>query len=184
LIFKDPALHQEFQKQKLRYDLHENDPADNGYRLYFEKFLDFVLPRVKSINRVLDFGSGKSTLLADMLEFRGVECDSYDPIYHPDTAFRARKYDLITSVEVFEHLHNPKKIVAELLGLLNEGGYLAIRTEFHAGIESFSDWYYPKDPTHILFYTPKTFAVLCEVPRFRCITHNNKNMILLQRGAR
>ncbi len=181
LIFKDPAIYQSFDEQKPRYDLHENDSDSAGYRIYFQKFIDFVLPRTDSIDAALDFGCGESSLLADMLIEQGIACDYYDPIYHSDQEYKNSRYDLITSVEVFEHLHDPMTVFKELLSIVNKDGYIAIRTEFHLNsIDRFSTWHYPRDPTHIVFFSPKTFRIMCELQGCKYLADNGKNMILVQ----
>ena len=182
LIFKDPKCHETFDKQKQRYDLHENSAENKGYRAYFQKFLDFVLPQIKDTHKALDFGCGESSLLADMLGEIGIDCNYYDPIYHPNDKFQEYRYDLVTSVEVFEHLHDPMAVISELLSILNEDGFIAIRTEFHYNsIERFVDWHYPRDPTHIMFFTPKTFGVIASLYNLKYIGDNGKNMLLLQK---
>jgi cyclopropane fatty-acyl-phospholipid synthase-like methyltransferase len=131
-IFKSPEYYQDFNGQKKRYNLHENNEEDSGYRAYFQRFLDFILPLVGKPKHALDFGCGRTSLLATLLEKEGIACDYFDPIYHPNTLDSNKKYDLIVSTEVFEHLHQPRVIFEDLLERLNRGGYLAIQTEFHS----------------------------------------------------
>jgi len=182
LIFKDPSGHADFHTQKQRYDLHQNDAADEGYRNYFRAFLDFVLPLTGRSRFALDFGCGKSILLAEMLTEQGTQTTVYDPIYHPDERYLKSSYDLITSVEVFEHLHDPGAVFGMLVGLLERGAYLAIRTEFAPPTtEAYLDWYYRHDPTHIVFFAPQTFRWLCR--RWGCdyVADNGKHMVLVKR---
>lgn len=183
-IFKSSECYQDFYVQKERYDLHENDEDDAGYRAYFQRFLDFILPIVGRPKSALDFGCGASSLLAKMLENEGIACDYYDPIYHPDTLDEEMKYQLIVSTEVFEHLHQPREVFKSLLDRLEEGGYLALQTQFHSNdIEAFKKWYYHQDPTHIVFFTAQTFKVLCEMFACEFIGENGKNMVLLRKSA-
>lgn len=181
-IFKSPEHYQNFDKQKERYNLHENNKEDPGYKAYFKRFLDFTLPHIKNTKNALDFGCGKTSLLATLLEVEGIGCDYFDPIYHPDSLYKNKKYDLIVSTEVFEHLHNPKEVFSSLLNILDNGGYLAIQTEFHSNeVESFKKWWYHQDPTHIVFFRAQTFKVLCEQNGCRYIKDNNKNIVLIQK---
>jgi len=181
-IFKSPEYYQDFKAQHVRYDLHENDENDAGYRAYFQRFLDFVLPRIEKPGAALDFGCGASSLLAQLLEEKGIGCDYYDPIYHPKEDEKDKKYDLIVTTEVFEHLHQPKEVFVKLLGQLDEGGYLAIQTQFHSNrIETFKKWYYHQDPTHIVFFRVKTFRKLCEMYGCELLSDNGKNMVLLRK---
>jgi SAM-dependent methyltransferase len=181
-IFKHPSVYQNIEDQKERYDLHQNDANDEGYRAYFQRFLDFILPVVRKPKNALDFGCGRSTLLANMLEEEGIACDSYDPLYHPDGLKDNKKYDLIVSTEVFEHLHQPKEVFESLLDRLNEGGYLAIQTEFHPNeMGAFKNWYYTKDPTHTVFFTVETFEVLSRLYKCRLLDDDNKNIVVIKK---
>jgi len=184
LIFKSPATYQTFLEQKVRYDLHRNSEESDGYRAYFLRFLDFVLPHIGGVRSALDFGCGASTLLAKLLEERGIACDTFDPIYYPDTSYMDRRYDLIVSVEVFEHLHDPKMVFGHLLSRLEKGGYLAIQTEFSpGGIRAFLQWYYRLDPTHVMFFSPETFRYLCGSYACRYRIDNGKNILIVQKQA-
>ncbi len=181
-VFKDPDSYQDFARQKQRYDLHENSAEDAGYRRYFQLFLDTVLPHIPAAERAMDFGCGRSTLLADMLAEQGIESTVYDPIYHPDTEYQAQQYDLITSVEVFEHLHNPMRVFQRLASLLRPGGLLAIRTAFvPEEREAYLQWYYRQDPTHIVFFSPQTFRVMCEETGLSEIGDNGKHTVWMRR---
>lgn len=182
-IFKSPKCYQDFEAQKERYNLHENNEEDEGYIAYFQRFLDFVLPLVRESKTSLDFGCGRTSLLAILLEKEGIACDYFDPIYHPNTLMDNKKYDLIVSTEVFEHLHQPREVFESLVKRLNSGGYLAIQTEFHSNNqESFKTWWYPQDPTHIVFFRARTFQVLCDIYGCRVLKDNGKNMLVLKKS--
>ena len=181
-IFKSPECHQDLSLQKERYDLHENDEDHVGYRAYFQRFLDFTLPLAGAPENALDFGCGRSILLAKMLRENGIACDAYDPLYHPDTMDDSKKYELIVSTEVFEHLQQPGEVFERLLERLEEGGYLAIQTQFHPNeLGRFKTWYYHQDPTHVVFFTTQTFKVLCEIHGCEFIGDNGKNMLLIRK---
>ena len=181
-ICKEPSLYQAIELQKERYDLHENSANSDGYRAYFQRFLDFTLPLVGSPKSALDFGCGESSLLASMLKEQNIECDYYDPIYHPKGLKAKKKYDLIVTTEVFEHLHKPQEVFATLLEHLNDGAYLAIQTEFHPNnTELFKKWYYHQDPTHIVFFRAKSFEVLANLHNTKLIADNKKNMLLIKK---
>jgi len=179
-IFKSAENYQDFKTQKKRYDLHQNKDSDKQYEAYFQHFLDFVLPKISKAKTVLDFGCGASTLLAQMLEKKGFKSTYFDPIYYPEISLDEKKYDLIVSVEVFEHLSQPKETFAYLIEKLNTGGHLAIQTEFHPNNkEAFMSWYYPQDPTHIVFFRKKTFEVLAKDFSCNIVADNGKNMIII-----
>ncbi len=183
-IFKTPECYQDFSTQKERYNLHENDENDEGYQAYFQRFLDFTLPLIGKPNISLDFGCGRSSLLASLLEKEGINCDYYDPIYHPITLNDSKKYELIVSTEVFEHLHQPRVVFEYLLERLEEGGYLALQTQFHPNdVEAFKKWYYHQDPTHIVFFTAQTFRILCEIYGCEFVGDNGKNMVVIKKSV-
>ena len=183
-IFKSPECYQDFTTQKERYNLHENDENDPGYQAYFQRFLDFTLPLLDKPKTALDFGCGRSSLLASLLKKEAIDCDYYDPIYHPDTLDEKKKYDLIVSTEVFEHLHQPREVFESLLNRLEEGGYLALQTQFHPNeVEAFKKWYYHQDPTHIVFFTAQTFRVLCKAYGCTFMADNRKNMVLIRKSS-
>jgi len=182
-IFKSPICYQTIEAQKKRYDLHENNEENEGYKAYFQRFLDFILPLVGKPKRALDFGCGRSILLSKILEEYGVDCDVYDPLYHPNTQYTSKKYELIVTTEVFEHLHQPKEVFETLLSRLEEGGYLAIQTQFHPNnLEDFEKWYYHQDPTHIVFFRAQTFKILCEMYGCEFVGDNGKNMVVLRQA--
>ena len=181
-IFKSPACYQNLNSQKKRYDLHTNSEEDEGYVAYYHRFVDFILPHIKKAKTALDFGCGESLILTNILNSMNIYTTHYDPIYHPGKTYDSKKYDLIVSTEVFEHLHEPKKVFSHLISLLNDGGYLALQTQFHPNTEEvFKKWYYHQDPTHIVFFRAKTFEVLCKEFKCKIIKDNSKNMIILQK---
>jgi 2-polyprenyl-3-methyl-5-hydroxy-6-metoxy-1,4-benzoquinol methylase len=181
-IFKSSECYQDFDAQKERYNLHTNDEEDAGYKAYFQRFLDFTLALVGKPKNALDFGCGESTILSSMLESGGVACEYFDPIYHPESLNNSKKYELIVSTEVFEHLHQPREVFKDLVERLEKGGYLALQTQFHSNdVEVFKKWYYHQDPTHVVFFRAKTFEVLCAMFACSVVKDNGKNMIVIRK---
>ncbi len=181
-IHKDPRHHADLPTQKERYDLHQNNPKDSGYRAYFQRFLDFVLAYVPKEGKALDFGSGDSDLLVSMLKASGYAATRYDPIYHPDSAYVSDIFDLIVSTEVFEHLDDPLRTLWHLSEHLVPGGYLALQTQFlPAGHEAFLDWYYRLDPTHIGFFTPDTLEVMARACGMLYVADDGVNKVVFQK---
>jgi len=171
----------DFSKQKQRYDLHENSENNIGYRDYFNRFLNFILEDIQKPKTALDFGCGATALLSKILKEKDIQCDFYDPIYYPKNNYN-NKYDLILSIEVFEHLHNPKETFKSLVEKINPNGYLAIQTAFYPqNRDKFLKWYYRLDPTHIIFFSPNTFKILADNHGLDIIKSNNKEMILMKK---
>lgn len=127
----------------------------------FQGFLDFISLHVRKYEHVLEFGCGPGPVLSQLLTRQGKQVCCYDKYFHPDESYKDHRYDLITSTEVFEHLDDPLGVLKTLASLLKPGGHIALMTHFHPNDkERFKTWWYPRDPTHITFFTPKTFEVL------------------------
>jgi len=181
-IMKSKEHFSSLDTQKERYDLHINSEEDEGYQEYFQRFIDFALSDIPKPKSVLDFGCGASSLLAQMMQKEGIACDFYDPIYHPNEHYKNETYDVITSVEVFEHLHDPKATLEMLIQSLNPKGYIALQSAFHPhNRDKFLKWYYPHDPTHIVFYSLTSFEALAKRVDMSIVATNSKNMVLLQK---
>jgi len=180
-LFKSPRHHPDIAHQKTRYDLHENDPLDPGYRAYFQRFLDWVLPQIPAKEgRALDFGSGASDLLSSMLTEAGFKTRRYDPIYYPNRRYTAYRYDLIVSTEVFEHLNDPLQVLSDLADLLTPHGFIALQTQFSPPEQAdFLNWYYRLDPTHIGFFIPETFRHMAVKSGLKYGADDGRNKILL-----
>jgi len=168
------------QREKAQYENHNNSFESKGYVEMFEKFLDYFWQNLdKNATNALDFGSGPGPVLAQILENRSLHVDIYDKFYQPKKPYKNKKYDLITSTEVFEHLQDPLKILKLLKRHLEKGGQIAIMTLFHDNNEeSFWKWWYRRDPTHILFYTPKTFEVMADMCGLKVIKCDDKRIVV------
>lgn len=170
------------EKEKQRYDLHQNSLEDAGYVQMFERFLDdFVTPFVHSGVTALDFGSGPVPVLQFLMERREYHTDIYDPYYAPEKVYEGKKYGLITCTETLEHIRNPIETFNLFSSLLSSGGKLAIMTLFHPGIEAFPQWWYRRDPTHIRFYSKETFHWIERHIPFRIVKMNDKNGVTMER---
>ena len=183
VIFIDPEEIVEADEEKERYEGHDNNHQNEGYVRMFENFIDEVIDpyiNLEEINDVLEFGCGPGPVLADLLEDRNLSVDLYDPYFFPEKVYVDRKYDLITSTEVFEHFSNPIKEMKLLTSHLEEGAYLAVMTSFHPGPEEFEDWWYKWDPTHIVFYNQKTFSKIASEFDLEIIYTDQKKYILFK----
>lgn len=173
------------QEEHNRYSQHKNTLDNQGYVDNFNKFIKTSkLDKLKNIERALDFGCGPGPVLQVLLERLGFATDIYDPFFYPEQGFLKKKYDLITCTEVLEHLKNPLATIRMLEGLLEEGGTLAVTTLFHTSAEDFARWWYRKDPTHITFYSPKTFRWLAEQFSFSLEFTDNKSICVLKKKTK
>jgi 2-polyprenyl-3-methyl-5-hydroxy-6-metoxy-1,4-benzoquinol methylase len=152
-------------EEKARYDLHNNDPNDADYRRFLSQVADPLCQRLPKRAEGLDFGCGPGPTLSVMLEERGYKVDLFDKFYAQDRAVFSRKYDFITATEVLEHLSQPAFELNRLYNMLNPGGVLGVMTEMLPDNTHFADWYYKNDPTHIMFFSQKTFQYLAKLWR-------------------
>ena len=180
LIFLDKKFYVSFEDEKKQYDYHENSLENEGYVKMFDDFLDYTLEGLH-VKSVLDFGSGPTPVLAELLKRRGLLVEHFDKFYQPKEVYKDKKYDLITSTEVFEHLENPKKILKFLANHLNPDGIIVIMTLFHSNkTEDFLKWWYRRDPTHITFFTPKSIEVMASECGLKTLKHDARRVILLK----
>lgn len=183
LIFIDPE-HIVSKQEELRiYELHNNSLANKGYVQMFREFIArAITPYQSNTKTILDFGSGPEPVLAHLLQEEGYDVDIYDIYYAPQKIYHDKIYDLITLTEVIEHLKDPVKTLEMLYKRLKPQGIMAITTLFHPkNNESFQDWWYRRDETHISFYTHTTINVLAEIFEMKVLTLGPKNLCVLQK---
>jgi len=171
-------------EEKRKYDQHNNSLENEGYVQMFEDFIELsIAPYLKNIKKVLDFGSGPVPVFSKLLERRGLEVEIYDLYYAPQKVYEGNQYDLITSTEVFEHLSKPLETLELLVGHLNTNGYIVLMTKFPPKEEkAFLDWWYRRDPTHISFFTPKSFEVMAEKVGLKVLKTINENIVIFQKN--
>ena len=164
MIFVLDEFHLSTQDEKSEYDLHQNSPADQGYRRFlsrlFEPVNQIVLEEFEKPAEGLDFGSGPGPTLSVMLEEAGHSMQIYDPFYAPDESVLNRRYDFVTATEVVEHFRQPAQDLHRLWSLVKPGGVLGIMTKLALDRDAFFGWHYKDDPTHIAFYSRETFEYL------------------------
>jgi 2-polyprenyl-3-methyl-5-hydroxy-6-metoxy-1,4-benzoquinol methylase len=181
-IFLDEKFYIDKIFEKKHYDKHHNNFESLGYVEMFKNLIDdFVKPNINDIDSALDFGCGEGEVLPILLEQNGIACDRYDLFYFPKKVYENKKYDLIISTEVLEHLQNPKQVFKELLKHVKKSGYLIFMSAFHPNNdENFLKWWYIRDITHISFFNITTFEFLADELNLKIIKHNNKNTILFK----
>jgi len=158
LIFKDPSVLLSKIDEKIRYDLHNNNPNDASYDAFLETLVEPILKLLKSDALGLDFGCGREKAIENLFKKKKIFCESYDPYFHKNTLLLNKKYDFITVCETAEHFYNPKKEFELLFGMLKPNGILGIKTGLVP--KDFASWWYHRDPTHVVFYSTKTFEYI------------------------
>ena len=178
LIFVPEEFHLLHNDEKARYSLHDNTLSNEGYVKMFREKITLINEFCPGINSVLDYGCGPEPVLAELLRRNGLICDAFDPIFFPECP--KHSYDLVISTEVFEHFRDVRNELRRIISLLRSGGFLAIMTSFHDPIEDFENWWYHSDPTHICFFSMKTFDWISKQFGFTIIYSNQKNFIILK----
>lgn len=181
LIFASSADQPTTEEEFERYETHENDPEDKGYRDFLRQLFAPLNNLIDSKSKGLDFGSGPGPTLHLMFEEKGHDMRIYDPFYADNTAVFDERYDFITATEVLEHLFRPRKELQRLWTCLRPGGYLGIMTMLaNDDKQAFADWHYRLDLTHVTFYTRDTFRWLAN--RWDAsLTFHDDRVIILQK---
>lgn len=157
LIFMSKAYHLSKNEEKRRYDFHQNDPTDPEYRAFLSTLLEPLASRLTTGANGLDYGCGPGPTVSSMLNEQGFKMKTYDPYYYNDEGLLNKTYDFITCTEVVEHLRNPAKDWQQMAMLVRNGGWIGVMTDLFDENIDFGSWYYRRDPTHICFYSKKTF---------------------------
>lgn len=183
LVFAHPDSHLDREEEFSRYEYHENDINDQGYRNFLEKLELPMLERVTPESQGLDFGSGPGPLLKLMFEEQGHTMSIFDTFYAPDPSVFDRQYDFISSSEVVEHLHHPMGELDRLWSCLKPGGFLGIMTSMRHGDLDFNTWHYIKDDTHVIFFSPQTMRWLADRWEASLEIIGNSVIILQKKGV-
>lgn len=166
--------------EKQRYDTHRNSPEDAGYRSFLSRLFVPLAARLPKAAEGLDYGSGPGPTLSVMFEESGFDMRIYDPFYAPDRSVLSQTYDFVTCSEAAEHFARPGIEFDILTSLVRSGGWLGVMTQILDDPARFADWYYNKDPTHVVFYSRPTFEWLARRHGLRPV-FVSPSVILLQR---
>ncbi len=157
LIFVPAQFFLAADQEKARYAEHNNDPLDQRYRNFLTQAFQPLAKRLPAQGKGLDYGSGPGPTLQLMFQEAGFEMEGFDPFFANRPELLVRKYDFITCTEAAEHFHRPRVEFTKLDGLLNPLGHLTILTGIWWEEMIFADWYYQRDPTHVIFFHQNTF---------------------------
>ncbi len=179
LTFEHPDRLPGPDEEKGQYDLHDNRPDDPGYRRFLAQLADPLCEQLSPGAQGLDFGCGPGPALAAMMTERSYPCGTWDPIYARDETRLSAQYDFVTCTEVIEHLHQPAREWAWFAGHVRPGGWLGLMTRWLTDDDAFARWHYRRDPTHVCFWQPATFAWLAATQGWEL--HLTGNPVVLMR---
>jgi SAM-dependent methyltransferase len=161
-IFRDPAEKIDPEKEKARYLVHNNCPADPAYRAFVAPIVDAVTDRFDQTDHGLDFGAGPVPVIAKLLRHQGYQVEAYDPFFHQKPELLEQKYDFIAACEVIEHFRQPAAEFAWLRSMLKPAGVLLCMTLLYEDKIDFAKWHYKNDYTHRFFYTQRALEWIRE----------------------
>ena len=179
-FFVSSTEHLTHKEERERYSQHNNHIYHVNYRKFLSTLYVPITDKLKLDAKGLDYGCGPGPALAEMFKEDGYIIDLYDPYFFPDVSCLNKKYDFITCTETVEHFYSPNKEFHTLNSLLEVGGWLGIMTNFYDDSINFKDWYYRKDPTHVVFYTEETFKFIASMMSWR-IEIPTKNVVLFKK---
>ncbi len=180
LTFVPPESFLPAEEEQSRYEQHENQLDDPQYRKYLLPVFNAIAPHVRPGGSGLDYGCGPGPALVEMFREAGYPTEGFDPFFANHPEFLVRTYDFITCTEAAEHFHDPAKDFALLQKILNPGGRIAVLTQTWTENTVFSEWYYIRDPTHVVFFHETTFRWLADKYGWR-LTVAGKHLFVLER---
>ena len=127
--------------------------------------------------RWLDYGCGAGGLVRYANQFTGANCAGFDtggfinrartagvPILS-EAALAARQgsFDIITMIEVIEHVVDPVSLLRSIASLLRDGGTLFLTTgNALPHLKSFFAWSYVVPEIHVSYFTPHSLELAYE----------------------
>ncbi len=181
-VFVPKNYHLSQKEEKARYDLHQNDPDDSGYRNFLSRLFRPLKKKIAPGTHGLDFGCGPGPTLSVMFEEADYECAIYDLYYAPDQSVFRKQYDFLTCSETMEHLDRPHEEFERFLQLVRPGGWIGIMTQLRDNRRPFAHWHYKDDDTHVGFYSRATFEFLADAYHLGLEFHPGSVMLLQTRG--
>jgi hypothetical protein len=156
----NPEFHVGSEDEKNRYLEHNNDVYDAGYQNFVLPLVEYVLANLKPTEKVLDFGSGTAPVISHLLQNKGFQPFQYDIYFAPSDENLQQKYKAITACEVIEHFKYPYESYNLLFNLLENDGFLILKTSLYDEGIDFAKWRYRRDPTHTFIHHQQTLKVI------------------------
>lgn len=180
MIFVGEEYLLDLDSQKARYLEHNNQVDDPGYREFLSQLWIHVKPLLSVDDRGIDYGSGSGPALVAMMRECGFVVEGYDPIFASNPELLQRSYDFVTCTETVEHFQRPGDEFHRLDTMIEPGGLLGIMTSIVYETDTFSSWYYMRDPTHVSFYSPRTMEWIADRMDW-CLEMPAENIAIFQK---
>ena len=177
-VFRCPEFFVSPDKEKSRYEEHNNDVQNIGYQNFVAPIVNEILKNHAIQELWLDFWAGTGPVISHLLWQKWFHINLYDPFFHNQPELLLQKYDFIIACEVVEHFHNPKKEFQLLHSLLKPHGKLYLMTDLYSPKIDFHEWYYKNDLTHVFFYSDEAFTWIKELSAWKKYSRENRCVIL------
>jgi SAM-dependent methyltransferase len=181
LVFLQSKYYLNPEEEKQRYLLHNNDVLDERYQKFAQPLVDSVLSHVSAAHSGLDYGAGPDSVVIYLLNKSKYLIHAYDPYFHPKEDLLKGTFDYIVSSEVIEHFYHPQTEFQQFYKRLNPGGWLFLQTEILQTDTVFANWYYRRDPTHVVFYSEKTLQWIQQKYKFTDLKIISKRIAIFKK---
>ena len=178
--FLDSKNYVNLNYEKKHYLKHNNSINDFKYLSFLLKLVDPLKYKISTNHIGLDYGCGYSPALAYILKKEGFKVELYDPFFYPDKSVFLRKFNFVTCSEVVEHFFYPFEEFQKIDNLMCSNSWLGVMTSFLPSDKLFQNWYYRKDPTHVVFYKEKTFKIIASQRNWK-VSFPSKNIVLFNK---
>jgi hypothetical protein len=159
-VFREPAQWLSPEAEAERYRSHQNSVDSIGYQNFLMPVVDCIESHQKAEEMGLDYGCGPHSVIQFLLQKKGFQMEVWDPLFHPRPLPCLKAYHYVSCTEVFEHFRAPISEILKIKDLLKPEGCMYVKTAWVDLISDFSKWHYQRDPTHIGFFSKKSFEYL------------------------
>lgn len=151
------------ERERSRYELHQNSLEQEGYRNHLLQLAKQVYPLFKAGSLGLDYGCGPVQAMRQLFAAEGFRVESYDPFFFPQSEVLINfHYDFLLCCEAAEHFFSPGAEFEKMIHLLKPGGVLAVQSELLEPGQEFGGWAYRRDATHVSFFSRRSVEWLAK----------------------